>query len=239
MLGQNFSSVGWPACGEIDIMEMIGGNGREKTVHGTTHWDNNGQHAQYGGSYTLPSGTFADDFHTFAIEWNQTSIKWFVDNNHFHTISISPAGLSEFHEDFFIILNLAVGGNWPGYPNSTTTFPQYLEVDYVRVYQNLPTNIKDEGSIPVEFELKQNYPNPFNPSTTINFSLPEDSFVTLKIFNAVGSELSTIINDQMNSGQHEIFFNSKDISSQILFCQLTAKSPANHHITTKKMVLLK
>lgn len=239
MLGQNFSSVGWPACGEIDIMEMIGGNGREKTVHGTTHWDNNGQHAQYGGSYTLPSGIFADDFHTFAIEWNESSIKWYVDNIHFHTISISTSGLSEFHEDFFIILNLAVGGNWPGYPNSTTTFPQYLEVDYIRVYQDSPTEVDDEGSIPIEYELKQNYPNPFNPSTTINFSLPEDSFVTLKIFNAVGSELSTLINGQINAGQHETFFNAENISSQILFFQLTAKSASNDFLSTKKMLLLR
>jgi beta-glucanase (GH16 family) len=149
MLGQNFTSVGWPKCGEIDIMEMIGGNGREKTVHGTTHWDNNGQHAQYGGSYSLSSGTFADDFHTFSIEWNQSSIKWFVDSIHFHTINISPSGLSEFHQNFFIIINLAVGGNWPGYPDETTTFPQYLEIDYVRVYQNLPTEVKDQGSLPL------------------------------------------------------------------------------------------
>jgi beta-glucanase (GH16 family) len=239
MLGQNFSSVGWPACGEIDIMEMIGGDGRENTVYGTTHWDNNGSHAQYGGSYTLSSGTFADDFHTFRIEWNQSSIKWFVDNTQYHIISITPSGLSEFHQNFFIILNLAVGGNWPGYPDSTTTFPQFLEVDYIRVYQDSPTDIKDEGSIPVEFELKQNYPNPFNPSTTINFSLPEDSFVTLKIFNAVGSELSTLLNGQVDAGKHQILFNAENISTQVLFCQLTAESKNNDYISTKKMILLK
>jgi beta-glucanase (GH16 family) len=220
-------------------MEMIGGDGRENTVYGTTHWDNNGSHAQYGGSYTLSSGTFADDFHTFRIEWNQSSIKWFIDNTQYHIISITPSGLSEFHQNFFIILNLAVGGNWPGYPDSTTTFPQFLEVDYIRVYQDSPTDIKDEGSIPVEFELKQNYPNPFNPSTTINFSLPEDSFVTLKIFNAVGSELSTLLNGQVDAGKHQILFNAENISTQVLFCQLTAESKNNDYISTKKMILLK
>jgi len=239
MLGQNFSSVGWPACGEIDIMEMIGGDGREKTVYGTTHWDNNGQHAQYGGSYTLSSGTFSDDFHIFKIEWNETSIKWFVDNQQYHIISITPSGLSEFHQTFFIILNLAVGGNWPGYPDPTTTFPQYLEVDYIRVYQDIPTDIKNEGSLPTDYELKQNYPNPFNPSTTINFSIPEDSFVTLKIYSAVGSELLTLINKQTDAGRHTISFNAENISSQILFYQLTAQSKTVDFISTKKMILLK
>ncbi len=136
MLGQNISSVGWPACGEIDITEMIGGQNRENTIHGTAHWDNNGQHAQYGDSYTLSSGIFADDFHDFRIEWDQSAIKWYVDDILFNTINITPSGLSEFHQDFFIILNMAVGGNWPGNPDQTTVFPQYLEVDYVRVYQN-------------------------------------------------------------------------------------------------------
>jgi beta-glucanase (GH16 family) len=136
MLGRNFSSVGWPECGEIDIMEMIGGEGRENTVHGTAHWDNNGSHASYGNSVTLSSGTFADDFHLFSIEWNAEKILWKMDGEQFHVIDITPAGLSEFQGEFFIILNLAVGGNWPGSPDATTVFPQELQVDYVRVYNN-------------------------------------------------------------------------------------------------------
>jgi beta-glucanase (GH16 family) len=144
MLGRNFSSVGWPECGEIDIMEMIGGEGRENTVHGTAHWDNNGSHASYGNSVTLSSGTFADDFHLFSIEWNAEKILWKMDGEQFHVIDITPAGLSEFQGEFFIILNLAVGGNWPGSPDSTTVFPQELQVDYVRVY-SLPSNIENSG----------------------------------------------------------------------------------------------
>ncbi len=238
MLGQNITSVGWPACGELDIMEMIGGQGREKTVYGTAHWDNNG-HAQYGNSYTLSSGTFADDFHVFRIEWNQSFIKWYVDNTQYSALNITSTDLDEFRQNFFIILNLAVGGNWPGYPDNTTTFPQYLEVDYVRVYQDSPADIKDEGSVPERFELKQNYPNPFNPSTTINFSLPEDSFVTLKIYNSIGSEISTLFKKQINAGKHEILFNAENTSSQVLFYNLTAKSENNNFTSTKKMILLK
>ncbi len=238
MLGKNITSVGWPACGELDIMEMIGGSNRENTVHGTAHWEYNG-HAQYGDSYTLSSGTFADDFHTFRVDWYPNFIKWYVDDIQFNALNITSSTLSEFRQEFFIILNLAVGGNWPGYPNSTTTFPQYLEVDYVRVYQDMPTDVEDEGSLPLEFELKQNYPNPFNPSTTINFSVPEESFVTLKVYNSVGSEVSTLLSKQVDAGNHEILFNAKDISSQVLFCQLTAETKDNDFISTKKMILLK
>ncbi|OGU70156.1 MAG: hypothetical protein A2V93_03745 [Ignavibacteria bacterium RBG_16_34_14] len=239
MLGQNISSVGWPACGETDIMEMIGGQGREKTVYGTAHWDNNGQHAQYGGSYTLPSGTFADDFHNFKIEWNQTFIKWLVDDILYNTINITPASLSEFHQNFFIILNLAVGGNWPGYPDTTTIFPQYLEVDYVRVYQDLPTDAKDDGSVPMEINLEQNYPNPFNSSTAITFSIPEYSFITLKIYNSLGSEIFTLLSKPFQAGKHEVFFDAVNIPSQVLFYQFTAESVNYNFISTKKMILIK
>lgn len=139
-LGQSISSVGWPACGEIDIMEMVGGSGRENTIHGTAHWDDNG-HKQYGQSYTLSSGTFSDDFHIFSIEWTPTFIKWYVDGILYNTMNTTPAYLSELQEEHFILLNVAVGGNWPGYPDSTTQFPQEMLIDYVRVYA-------DESKVP-------------------------------------------------------------------------------------------
>ena len=138
MLGSNISSVNWPACGEIDIMEMIGGSGREKTVYGTLHWDNSGAHACTCDKpgYTLSSGTYADKFHVFSMVWNSTKIIWYVDDVKFNEIDITPSGLSEFHNDYFFIFNVAVGGNWPGAPNSSTVFPQKMIVDYVRVFQN-------------------------------------------------------------------------------------------------------
>lgn len=134
MLGANFNSVGWPACGEIDIMEMVGGPEGDNTVHTTLHWDNNGEQASYGQSYSLASGIFADDFHVFSLEWNSQQIRGYADNVEFFAADITPADLSEFEKNFFIIMNLAVGGNWPGSPDETTEFPQTLEVDYVRVY---------------------------------------------------------------------------------------------------------
>lgn len=136
MLGSNFDAVSWPACGEIDIMEMIGGNGREKTVHGTVHWEHDGKHAQFGGEYSLSSGTLSDKFHVYSIVWDANSIRWFIDNKQYHVIDTTPAQLDEFRRSFFFIFNIAVGGNWPGSPDATSTFPQHMIVDYVRVFQN-------------------------------------------------------------------------------------------------------
>lgn len=136
MLGADINSIGWPACGEIDIMEMVGGTNRDNTVYSTLHWESDGSHAEYGKSYTLSSGIFADDFHIFSVKWDSQSIKGLVDGIEYFVIDITDAQLSEFHEDFFVLLNLAVGGNWPGDPDATTTFPQTMEVDYVRFYQD-------------------------------------------------------------------------------------------------------
>lgn len=135
MLGDNFSSVGWPACGEIDIMEIVGHE--PSTVHGTIHWDNSG-HVEYGDSYTLANGKkFSDEFHVFSIIWDETTIKWLMNDIQYNEVAITPAHMSEFHATFFFIFNIAVGGNWPGYPNATTQFPQRMIVDYVRVFQEI------------------------------------------------------------------------------------------------------
>ncbi|HKC37771.1 MAG TPA: glycoside hydrolase family 16 protein, partial [Chitinophagaceae bacterium] len=92
---------------------------------------------QLGGNYTLPSGIFNDEFHVFSLEWKQNQIKWFIDGNLFSTHTSAEFGTNNypFNEDFFLIINMAVGGNWPGSPDATTYFPQWLIVDYIRVYQ--------------------------------------------------------------------------------------------------------
>jgi beta-glucanase (GH16 family) len=135
MLGKNINSVGWPASGEIDVMEMIGGQNRDNQVHGTIHWDQNGTKSDVGKSYSLPQGIFADDFHVFTLIWDDKEISWYVDDQKFFTTDITPAALSEFKQEFWLIFNVAVGGNWPGSPNATTQFPQRMRVDYVRVFQ--------------------------------------------------------------------------------------------------------
>ena len=133
MLGENITSVGWPACGEIDIMELIGGSGNnDATIHGTAHWESNG-HALYGQANTLTEGIYNDEFHVFSILWTSSSIKWYRDDIQYNEMNIS--GLNAFHNNFFFIFNVAVGGNWPGYPNASTVLPQTMVVDYIRVFQ--------------------------------------------------------------------------------------------------------
>jgi beta-glucanase (GH16 family) len=137
MLGDNIDTAKWPSCGEIDIMENIG---REPSViHGTIHGPGYSGAAGIGAAYTLFNGArFTDDYHIFALEWEPNLIRWYVDGNLYQTRT--PADLPSgsrwvFDHPFFIILNLAVGGNWPGDPGSTTIFPQEMLIDYVRVYQ--------------------------------------------------------------------------------------------------------
>jgi beta-glucanase (GH16 family) len=120
---------GWPKSGEIDIMEMLG---QETTkIYGTIHYSINNQHAQSGGNYSLKSGTFAQYYHVFAIEWDSTGFNWYVDNNLYYTAKQGQP----FDKRFHILLNVAVGGNWPGSPDISTLFPQKMYVDYVRVFQ--------------------------------------------------------------------------------------------------------
>ncbi len=174
-LGGNISQVSWPACGEIDIMELIGGvDPRDRTSYGTPHWaDANGNHAQYGGSKRLPSGKFADDFHIFSIEWTPQKITWYLDGVQFHVMTITASQFTEFHQKHFIILNLAVGGDWPGSPNATTVFPQKYEIDYVRVYQ-LAGNETIEGKDSVAGNEKQiSYSLPAVEGRQFNWTVPD------------------------------------------------------------------
>jgi len=136
MLGDDITSVGWPGSGEIDIMENIGKE--PSTVHGTIHGPGYSGGNAIGKAYSLSSGTFADDYHVYAIEWEPNVIRWYVDGTLYSTLTPTnlPSGSRWVYDhNFFIILNLAVGGNWPGNPDGTTVFPQQMLVDYVRVYQ--------------------------------------------------------------------------------------------------------
>ncbi len=136
MLGANIDDVKWPYCGEIDIMELVGGGpGKDNTVYGTIHFDNNGSYANISKPYTLPTGDFSEKFHVFSILWDEQKISWFVDDVEFHSQEITSAERKEFQEPYFLLFNLAVGGRWPGSPDATTTFPQQMTVDYVKVFQ--------------------------------------------------------------------------------------------------------
>lgn len=132
MLGDNITSAGWPACGEIDIMELVG---HEPSVaHGTVHYNSAG-YKYSSSSISLTTGDFSDKFHVFSIVWDKNTITWYVDNQEFKIFTNTSIAGYPFNNSFFFILNVAVGGNWPGPPDETTVFPQEMVVDYVRVFQ--------------------------------------------------------------------------------------------------------
>jgi beta-glucanase (GH16 family) len=128
----------WAASGEIDIVELVGHEPHR--VHGTLHyggaWPGN---VHSGAAFTLSSGTFADRFHTFTLEWDRGVIQWYVDGVHYLTQtqwhSSGGAFPAPFDQPFHLLLNVAVGGNWPGPPDASTVFPQVMEVESVRVYR--------------------------------------------------------------------------------------------------------
>jgi beta-glucanase (GH16 family) len=137
MLGDNIGTVDWPACGEIDIMENLGH--RPGTIHGSLHGPGYSGSRPLHESYSLPDGhAFSDGYHVFAVNWSPDLIEWSVDHHVYYTCT--PAQLPGnarwvFNgRPFFLLLNLAVGGGWPGNPDATTVFPQTLYIDYVRVF---------------------------------------------------------------------------------------------------------
>ncbi len=129
MLGSDIPQVGWPACGELDIMENKGTD----VMYHYAHWldDASGAKASYG---TSAIGDISE-YHVYSARWDESQIEWFVDGVRHHVIDITPSSLSEYHQVMFILLNLAVGGNFTGRPRRTTAFPATMHVDYVRVYQ--------------------------------------------------------------------------------------------------------
>jgi beta-glucanase (GH16 family) len=136
LLGADFATVGWPACGEIDIMEYRGQE--PDVVHGSLHGPGYSGGNAVTRRYTHPGGPLDSDFHLYAVEWTSNSIAWSVDGTEF--FRVTPADLPSgtpwaFSRPFFVVLNLAVGGHFVGPPDSATTFPQDLLVDYVRVYR--------------------------------------------------------------------------------------------------------
>lgn len=230
MLGNSITSVGWPKCGEIDIMEHIN---VEDLAHGTMHWFNTA-YASSGGPVTCD----VTQYHVYAIQWDANFIQWYLDGAKYFQgiIANNLNGTDEFHLPFFILLNFAVGGNWPGNPDGTAAFPDTMFVDYVRVSQLSPMSVsKGVEQTPNHFALSQNYPNPFNPTTVINYQLPMTSNVTLKILNVVGQEVATLVDKKKEAGSYSVQWNASNVPSGIYFYQLHTGSFSD----TKRMVLLK
>lgn len=140
----------WPKCGEIDIMEVLGSD--VKTAYGTLHYGE--PHGEQQGTVVLDNGSFADDFHEYSVEWEPGEMRWYIDDELYLTVNdwfTAVQGEDEkpypapFDQPFFVQMNLAVGGTWPGDPDENTDFDNAeFEIDYVRVYQKpeYDTNVK-------------------------------------------------------------------------------------------------
>ncbi|AQS05577.1 family 16 glycosylhydrolase [Clostridium beijerinckii] len=198
MLGENISQVSWPKCGEIDIMEHIN---NESAIHGTIHWDSTGNntHAQYGAASPNIDVT---QYHVYSIEWDASSIKWFVDGTQYLEANIANNinGTDEFHKPFFILFNLAIGGNWPGNPDGSTPFPAKMYVDYVRVYQHGDNNQTPAPTAPA---VPSGLSAAASNQSSINVSWNASSGATgydLKVDNNI---ISNVTSPYVNSGLTE------------------------------------
>jgi beta-glucanase (GH16 family) len=189
-LGESITTDSWPKCGEIDIMEHIN---KAPAINGTIHWDNNG-HAQFGGD------TICDvlKYHVYGVEWSSKAIKWTLDGKKYKEANIANGinGTSEFHQPFFVLLNMAVGGTWPGNPNGTSVFPDTMFVDYVRVYQ-VTTGI---SATPTDVLSAIVYPNPGNGNSQLQWNAPVSGVYTIRIVNMHGQlvmqQLATGVKEQ-------------------------------------------
>ena len=133
MLGANQDSVGWPKCGEIDIVEAIND---ENLVYGTLHWfhDPGNNNADSGSSVAVANRT---EYHVYGVEWTADKLRWYVDGKVYRTMDVSNDSFSEVRKEYFVIFNMAIGGQWPGYDIDETAFPATMEVDWVRAYKKV------------------------------------------------------------------------------------------------------
>lgn len=208
MLGDKISSVGWPACGEIDIMEHINTGGN---VHATIHWqDHTGNHANYGGS----TNTNVTAYHTYTVEWDASSIKWYVDGVKYHEANIANSvnGTSELHDNFFILLNMAVGGNWPGFSIDNNGMPAKMYVDYVRVYK--------KGTTPTPSGIATVYRDCNFGGTAIG--LPAGDY-TLSALQSRGVRNDDISSFRLQSGYEIVLYENSNFSG----ASLTRRSNIN------------
>ncbi len=210
MLPSHTDYGGWAQSGELDIMEYLGDE--TTIVHGTLHfggeWPNN---QSKGTHFEIDGWGFDRDYHEFVMEWEEGEIRWYVDGEIYQTqgegdwqSSAAPFP-APFDKSFHLLINLAVGGNWPGDPDGTTQFPQEMTLEYIRVYEEGGTGIPEEeyeGNN--SFRLEQNHPNPFSGLTTISFSLPRAEEVLLELYDATGRRIRTLADQHFEQGNHKV-----------------------------------
>jgi beta-glucanase (GH16 family) len=163
MMGDNADELDWPGCGEIDVMEVIGN--APSVVNSTVHFTNiDNKHEGDGSAYDA-GVNLSDDYHVYRLDWNPESLSFYMDDNLVHEVMIEE-DMKEFLRSFYLIFNVAVGGNWPGDPDESTVFPQRMLIDWVRVYSKDDMNIPEEPDLDIAEETLGN----------ISFDLPKYAF---------------------------------------------------------------
>jgi len=236
MLPTDEAYGGWAASGEIDIMEYLGDEPNK--VHGTLHFGASWPNNQFKGTdYVTDGNSFDSEFHHFALEWEPGEMRWYVDSLLYQTLGQGDwyTGTIDFpapfDKPFHLLLNLAVGGNWPGNPDVSTNFPQEFVLDYVRIYQDQSLGISFESS---KLELGQNHPNPVKGHTSISFSLPYEEHVLLELFDAVGRKVKTLRNQNFGPGSHRVEVHTQELEPG----HYTYRMRAGNISAIKKMLIL-
>ncbi|MFT5503805.1 MAG: beta-glucanase (GH16 family) [Gammaproteobacteria bacterium] len=203
MLGANFPEVGWPQSGEIDIMEMHNKFSNENTTHFTLHWCNDllSDPCQYDPGWTFVSdnrefsGSLGNDFHVFEAVWGETSITGKIDGITYYRRAINPTSMLEFRREFFIILNVAIGGTLGGSPDASTIWPQVMEVDYVRVYQQEG----DDGTASFGENAGNSSTGGNSVNGLIDFELTEQSYIFKEGGGFAGGISAVVSNPDISS----------------------------------------
>ncbi len=241
MLPTDLSYGGWAQSGEIDIVECLGQE--TSKVYGTLHfgstWPRN---QQKGTSYVTAAWSFSAEFHDFTLIWEEGRIRWYVDGELYQELgegdwySSAASFPAPFDKEFHLLINLAVGGNWPGSPSGATQFPQSMLVDYIRIYQDLPVGILQDA-IPdrASNRLEQNYPNPFDTSTAITFSIKEREKVTLEVFDGTARKMDTAVDEVMQPGPHTVRYDGSGLSPGLYTYRLSTEK----FQAVKQMVVFK
>ena len=185
MLGDNFSTLGWPGCGEIDILELVGFE--PNTIRGNLHYvDSDQRYASAEGDPAIIAESFSEDYHQFGMEWTPNEITYLLDDVVYKTVSIDNEGMKEFDRSFYLILNIAVGGNWPGSPDASTVFPQKMYVDYIRYYGKDGFNPPTEPALVVAEETVGVFTPPNSTQHAFSQGLNQFPNIEVVVYGAGG-----------------------------------------------------
>jgi beta-glucanase (GH16 family) len=201
-------------------------------IYGTMHWDDSG-HVSYGRNTPCT----VTSYHVYAVEWDANAIRWYLDSIKYSEGNIANGinGTSELHAPFFLLLNMAIGGDWPGSPDAGTPFPDTMFVDYVRVYQVASGVQQKQGRVVRTDVLEQNYPNPFNPTTTIGYRLSATGHVVLTVYDVLGRAVATLKNGIEASGYHTVEFDGSQLPTGVYFYRIQTRDV----VQTKRLVNLR